>query len=59
MKDICKTFPLVAPELKKEARLHIEKLQEEMRKDAFDAVLIAANPNIYYTAARRAFGARL
>ena len=52
MKDICKTFPLVAPELKKEARLHIEKLQEEMRKDAFDAVLIAANPNIYYTALR-------
>lgn len=48
----CKTFPLIPADLRKESRIHIEKVRDLIRKERLDGCLIAANTNIYYLTLR-------
>lgn len=52
MTDTNNTQLLIPTNLKSEAQLHVQKLQQEMRNANIDALLVASNPNIYYLTLR-------
>ena len=43
---------LIPEKFKAEIAIRINKIKDELQKSAADAVLVAANPNIYYTSGR-------
>lgn len=51
-KKECGVKPLIPAELRPEARLHVSKVQQELKAAGLSGALIAANPNVYYLTLR-------